>query len=304
MKINKTFLRWALPGTLACMTVFALAAWTGSPQQPGSASRDNRDTVPTKQRTRVTREPGDKDLDKELRQLEVAKENLKEVDWEKIQQSVESALKSVDMEKIQKQVEQSMKQVDIQKIQREVQESLAKVNFDKIQQEVTEALKKAETEVDREAIKKELAEARKEVEKELKNKDWKKEMEEVKEINMKEVQKEVEKAKEEIKKAKLDMEKEKFNFKEEMKKAHVEIEDAKVELKGYQEMIYSMEKDGLLSTKEDYSIEWKNGELNINNQKQPAEVVNKYNKYLKKDTLILKKENGDMKINHNEKHFN
>ena len=299
MKINKPPLRWAIPGTLAFMTVFALVAWAGGPQQPGSASHSSRDTVPNKQRTRIAREPGDKDLDKEIRQLDAAKENLKDIDWEKIQQSVEAAMKNVDMEKIRLQVEQSMKQVDMEKIQREVQESLKKIDFDKIQKEINESMSK----VDKEEIKEEIEKARKEVEKELKNKDWKKEMEEVKKVNMKEVQEELEKAKEEIKKAKWDMEKEKLNFKEEMKHAHVDIDKAKEELKGYQEMIYSMEKEGLLSTKEDYTIEWKKGELSINDKKQSAEVANKYSKYFKKDTVTIKKEAGDIDIKHNEKHF-
>jgi len=304
MKINKTFLRWAIPGTLTLATVFTLVAWKGGPQQPGSADHHSRDTIPNKERTRITREPGDRDLDKELRQLDAAKESLKDVDWEKIQQTVESALKNVNMEQIQRQVEQSLKQVDMEKIQREVQESLKKIDFDKIHLEVTEAMKNAETHVDKEEIRKEIEKAMKEAKKELKKEDWKKEMEEVKKVNIKEVQEAMEKAKEEIKKAKLDMDKEKFNFKEEMKNAHVEIEKAKEELKGYQEMIYSLEKDGLLSTKEDYNIDWKKGELTINDKKQPAEVVNRYSKYFKKDTVIIKKENGDVEIKHNEKHFN
>jgi chromosome segregation ATPase len=302
MKINKNHLRWAIPGTLALATVFALLSWTGGPDQTQTANHNDRDTVPAKQRNRITREPGDKDLDKELRQLDAAKESLKEVDWEQIQQTVESALKNVDMEKIQQQVEQAMKQVNMEKIQQEVAESMKKIDYNKIQQEVNEAIRNADTKVNKEEIRKEIEKAMREVKKELKNEDWKQEMEEVRKVNMKEVQQELEKAREEMKKAKGHWDKEKLNFKGEMEKAHVEIEKAKVELKGYQQMIYDMEKDGLLSTKEDYTIEWKKGDLFINDKKQSAETAGKYSKYFKKDTITITKEDGDVEIKHHEKH--
>jgi len=302
MKINKTFVRWAIPGTIACMTIVALTAWTGGPQQPGTTGDHRTDTVPPKERTRITREPGDKDLDKEMRQLEAAKESLKEVNWEQIQENVEAAMKNIDADKIRRQVEQSLKQVDMEKIQREVQESLQKIDFDKIQKEVSECVKKLDKE-DMEKIKKEIEEAKREVEKELKSEKWKKEIEESKKESMEEVEKAMAEAKKEMARAKVDIDKEKLNFKEEMKKAHIDIDKAKEELKGYQDMIYTMEANGLLSTKEDYTIEWKKGELTVNGKKQPVVVADKYRKYFTKDTVTVKKENGNMKINPRDNDF-
>jgi hypothetical protein len=87
-----------------------------------------------------------------------------------------------------------------------------------------------------------------------------------------------------------------LNMKETMEKARQEVDKAKEEVKGYQEMIYAMEKDGLLNTKEDYSIEFRKAELSINGQKQPTEIFNKYKKYFKKERLTIRKENGDMQI--------
>jgi hypothetical protein len=85
-------------------------------------------------------------------------------------------------------------------------------------------------------------------------------------------------------------------MKETMEKARQEVDKAKDEVKGFQEMIYAMEKDGLLNTKEDYSIEFRKDELSINGKRQSAEIFNKYKKYFKKDRLTIRKENGDMKI--------
>ena len=291
MKIYQKHLRWAIPGTLAIATTIALISWTGGPGQTQQAGHDNRDTVPAKQRMKATREPGDKDLDLELRQLNVAQENLKNVDWEQIEQTVENALKNVDAEKIQAQVEQALKAVDMEKIQQQVEESLKKIDFDKIQEQINESLKHELSDKDKEEIKEAIEEARKEVKKELKKENWKKEIEDARKESRKEIKEEMEKAKGEIAKAKEEVSKERLNFKEEMKKAHVEIDKAKAELKGYQEMIYDMEKKGLLNTKEDYTIEWKKGELRINDKVQSAETAAKYKQYFRKDTK-LKKKNG------------
>jgi hypothetical protein len=301
MKIYQKHLRWAIPGTLAIATAFALLSWTGGPGQTPTAGHDDRDTVPAKQRTKVTREPGDKDLDWELRQLDVAQESLKNVDWERIQETVNNALKNVDAEKIQKIVEKSLEAVDMEKIQQQVEESLKKIDFDKIQEQVNESLKHELSDEDKKEIKKAIKEAQKEIKEELKKENWKKEIEDARQESRKEIKEELEKAKDEVAKAKKEMDKERLNFKDEMKKAQVEIDKAKEELKGYQEMIYAMEAEGLLSTKEDYTIEWKKGELLINDKVQPAETATKYKKYFRKD-MKLKKKDGkfDMDGHHHQ----
>ena len=81
------------------------------------------------------------------------------------------------------------------------------------------------------------------------------------------------------------------------KKCFFEIEKAKIEFKGYQEMVYEMEKDGLLNTKADYTIIYRDEELTINGKKQPAEVTNKFKKYFSKDGVTIRKEKGEMNIN-------
>jgi hypothetical protein len=63
-------------------------------------------------------------------------------------------------------------------------------------------------------------------------------------------------------------------------------------------MIYAMEADGLLDTKKDYIIRFKDGKLTINGNEQPETVTNKYRKYFKKDSVTLKKENGAFDLLH------
>ncbi|WP_315820926.1 hypothetical protein [Paraflavitalea speifideaquila] len=99
-----------------------------------------------------------------------------------------------------------------------------------------------------------------------------------------------------IKKAMKELDEEKLDLRKTMDEALEGIDKAKVEFKGYQEMIYSMEKEGLLSTKGDYTIKYKEGNLTINGEKQPQDVVDKYKKYFSHEKVTIRKEDGDMDI--------
>ena len=99
----------------------------------------------------------------------------------------------------------------------------------------------------------------------------------------------MEKAREEIKNSKVDI-------REEMRKAKDEIKEEKATLKGYREMLDDMEKKGLINTKEDYSIEYKGGDLFINDKKQSQEITDKYKNYFKKDNTSLIKKSGELEI--------
>lgn len=98
-------------------------------------------------------------------------------------------------------------------------------------------------------------------------------------------------------KAKQEMEKNKGNIKVDLDNAKKDLVKAKKEIQGYQEMVYSMESDKLLSTKGDYKIEYRNGKISINGVVQPDSVTNKYKKYFSKDGVTIKKEKGELNIN-------
>jgi hypothetical protein len=272
MKVHRNYKGWGLTSALLMVSVFILIAWTGNPQQPKALANQSQDTIPSKQKTRVTRQPGDRDLDYELRQLEKAKEDMKDVDWNDISEKMNNAFKGIDMEKISKEIEKARVSVDFDKIQQQIEGSLKSIDFDKIQKEISESLNESLSKVDMEKISKELDKAKIEVTEELKKQDWKKELEEAK----------------------------KFDFTEQMKNAGKEIEKATVEVKGYQEMIYAMESEGLLNTKEDYRIEYKAGELSINGVKQSQDITDKYKKYFpeKKLKIVIKKKDGEMHLDY------
>ncbi len=100
----------------------------------------------------------------------------------------------------------------------------------------------------------------------------------------------------ELEKTKQELDKNKINIRIDMDKARAGIEKTKNELKGYQEMIGRMEKDGLVNNNEDYTIEYKNGTLFINDQKQPESVSRKYKGYFKEEGTKISCKNGSFKI--------
>lgn len=174
---------------------------------------------------------------------------LQKMDLDKMQQEVESALKKVDMEKVMKEVEVALKQIDFDKIMKEVKVSLNEADLKQINADVKNALQDAEKEMKKAKL-------------------------EMKEIDMAKVHQELEKAKAELKK---------FDWNKIMDEVKIGIEDAKEEIRQTKAMFTEMEKDGLISSKEGFKIEFKDGSLFINNNKQDKNITDKYRHYFKKD---------------------
>ncbi len=93
------------------------------------------------------------------------------------------------------------------------------------------------------------------------------------------------KAKIEIEKSKQEIEK--INFDEILKNANDGILKAKKELQLTKAMFNEMEKDGLISQKDGFTIELKNKSLIVNGKKQPDATFEKYKKYIKGDSFKI-----------------
>ncbi len=175
--------------------------------------------------------------------------------------------------------------LNMEQAQKEITDALKNIDMDKVKMEMDQAMK----EVDMEKIKREVEESVAKI-------DWNKmkaQLDEVKMINtekllkeMKEVQKNLEKMGPEIQK--------------ELDKAKEKIEKAKIEVKEYKEFVDGLENDGLINTKEDYTIKHKNGELIINGKKTSDDVYNKYRNFLEKHkTFTIEKSGDDFNIHLN-----
>ncbi len=185
-----------------------------------------------------------KDLDKAMKDLD---KQLKEIEWDKINKDIAISLQSIDWKNIQSEIDKSVKNIDMGKIEIDIKNAVndAKINFN--------------------------------------SEEFKKSMEEVRKINMKEIL-------EELKKAKIELEKNKERIKIDIRGVKDEIKKASAGLQEIKEMTNEMEKDKLLNKKEGYTIEFKNQELFINGKKQSEKVAEKYRKYFKGKSFKLERE--------------
>jgi hypothetical protein len=278
---------------LACLMSIS---WKGANTHHSNNNSYKKDTVPNQEKIK-------KDIDYHLQELQKAMSQLDEQlqgkNWEKAQKDIEESLKKIDMQKINQQLDEAIKKLDVEKIMKEAEQAINKVEFEKIQEQVKTAIKEAEKNVDLKEVEKELSKSMAELKKELEkskqidHEKLKKELQEAKkeiEKEKVELQRDMEKLKAELKREKIDMEKE-------LTKAKQEISKAREELTMYKTMISEMEKDGLLKSEEDYTIQYKNGKLSINGKEQPKDITDKYRKYISKETLTIKSEKGNIEIN-------
>ncbi|MFI5186397.1 MAG: hypothetical protein ACHQF0_06715 [Chitinophagales bacterium] len=276
---KKYFLPIAL---VACFSI-VLIAWGGQKQsqQPKRAEQNANDTTPNTPKVKTDKKV--RDLDEAIDDLDNAEIKL---NMDKVKEEIQEALKNIDMEKIKMDVDKAIKEVDMEKINAEVDKAMKEVDMEKVKAEVEKAAK----EIDAEKIEKEINESLAKVDMVKINEEIKKEMEEVKKIDMSKLD-------EQMKDLKIEMKDLQPKIEKEMKKAKGEIEKAKGEMKEYKSFVDGLEQDGLINKKEGYTIEHKNGELIINGKKQPVEVYDKYRSFLEKHkTFTIKKSDDDFSI--------
>src|SRR5687767_9256873 len=114
MKFQHAVLRWTIPVVAVALSGLALVSWAGSPKHLHNAHQQKEDTVP--KRNRISRDAKDRDLDKELRQLEEAQkalQNVPDIDFEKIQKEINEAVEKINLEQIELQTQKALQQVDL-----------------------------------------------------------------------------------------------------------------------------------------------------------------------------------------------
>ncbi|MEO7767256.1 MAG: hypothetical protein ABIS01_07510 [Ferruginibacter sp.] len=192
-------------------------------------------------------------------------------------------IQNMDNKSLKMQAEVS--RIDFDNIHKEITASLNKVNFDKIKMDIDRAMK----EIDFGIIEQGVKTALKEIEWNKINNDVKISLQnakkEIGKINIEVIKKEMEKAKLEIEKSKNEIKK--INIDELMNNANSGIGKAKAELRLTREMFNEMEKDGLISEKEGFTIDYKDKNLIINGKNQSEAVIEKYRQYIKGDTFKI-----------------
>ncbi|MET0244215.1 MAG: hypothetical protein ABW174_12135 [Flavitalea sp.] len=294
---------------IAVAACFTLVAWK---HEPTYRTRDTvyyLDTIPGANRQSANKTS--RDFDKELEELDRGLDKLNEKSkeyWDKVDRDLKQQLSKIDFERISLDAEKALKNIDLKKLNEGVQTALASVDFDKIGIELEKSLQHLDVKVDvkseeiREAlaeakaeVKRSIAEAKKMTDEDLKRaaRESEADIRKAKETS----EKEVRKAMREANKAMEELKLEKFSMAETMEKAKQGVTQYRNDLKGYQEMVYDMEKDGLLSTKENYRIMYDGEKLLINGKEQDTTITEKYKKYLRGQTVIISKKEGKLKVN-------
>jgi len=207
-----------------------------------------------------------------------------------IHAEIAKAMKELEWQKLN--IEEQMKNIDMQKIQAEVQDAMQKIDMEKMQKDMKHAHEALEKNIDYKKMEAEMRAAMGQT---------KKALAEMKAIDMQKVQQQLERAKEqltvnetqindEIENAKKNLD-ERFHkdFKKELEKAKEGVKKASEELQHYKEMLIEMKKEGLLKPDGSYSIKYKNGELYIDGLKQPDNITEKYKHYFRQENVQLKK---------------
>ena len=262
----------AIAGTIAVLLIGGITmSFQDSPfsytkftvqEEPDMSPKCAQDTVPEKENSGSLKMKDFDNLQNVLdKSLVDAVAEIKKIDFAKIQKDIEASLKSVDMAKIMEDVNRSLKAVDMDKLMADVTSSLNDIDWGEKNEEIEKALKEAKKEIEKAKL-------------------------EIRDIDRGKIEKELDKAKLEIEKSRTEIDK--IDLTKIMSEAREGIDKAKEELKLTKEMFNEMEKDGLINSKEGFTIEYKNKDLYIDGKKQSEKTTDKYRKYFKQDHFKIR----------------
>ncbi|MBW8684833.1 M56 family metallopeptidase [Chitinophaga rhizophila] len=289
------------------------------------------DTVPASatNRQRAKEEAARASMEAADAGLEAAKKAMENIDWKQINAEISNAMKEVDFKKINEEVSKAMKEVNWNEINTEVSKALKEINWDEINKEIKKDLKNTNGElVDPQIIQESIRmgmegakialstlsseEVRAEMRKGME--EAKKGMEEArKAMNsdevkaaMLEARKEIEKAQQEIKNSQKHIKKQIIikNKNGVIQKMENDDDDLTIDestSSKYKDLISRMEKDKLIDTNKEFTVEKKDDVLTINGVRQPEAVLQKYADVIgKADALTINGKKGTLNINVNE----
>jgi chromosome segregation ATPase len=218
-------------------------------------------------------------LDEALRTVNT---QVDRIDWEELQKQINNS-----MEKVNREIKDQ--QIDMEQLKKKINETVNSIDLDKIKEETARAMQHVKADVDLNTMNEEIQRALSNVEKQINGDELRKRIDEATSVNMDQMKKAVNEAGEAIRSNK-------YRMKDEIQKAKERIKSTKAELKNYKQMLEEMQGDGLVDTKKDYSVEYNDGELFINDQRQPANVLEKYKGFFKSDHTKIYKTNGEFNI--------
>jgi hypothetical protein len=232
--------------TTFCM-VPAAALFFCSWQQPASETYSSRVILYVNQKDTVPKESNDVDIN--MQPLDKTMKDL-DINMKKINEQMKNIKIDVD-----KNIATSLSNIDFEAMQKQIETSMKAIDWNKIQQDVNVSMQHAQEEMAKIDFTK--------VEKQMKDLQQQFQSEEFKsQFNTEKMQKQIN---------------------EGMQKAKEGMEKAELELKKMKDFTDELAADGLIDKKKGFTIQWKNGDLYINDKQQPKDISNKYRKYENKN---------------------
>jgi len=148
---------------------------------------------------------------------------------------------------IEKQVKAALSAVDMEAISKQTQETMKAIDWSKMQQEINNSVQLSRDEIAK--------------------------------IDFKKIQDQMQTMQEKFKSEEFKSQFDHEKMQKQMDEARKSIEKAKQKLQEMKAFTDELEADGLIDKKKGYTIEWKAGELYINNNKQPKDISDKYRRY-------------------------
>lgn len=253
--------KWWVASGLALIIIIFSAWKPGGDFRKVQVRYEDEDTTRPRKKYNYRNEIRMSELNEAMKDLEKAMDEMSrdiKFDFSKMDKEIKLALDEV-------------KKIDFDKIGKEIDIAVKGISWDKTRQEVDKALREVELNlkgIDTKALKEDLAAAK--IELELKK--------DIMDIDLgKTIRSSIESG---------------------MAAARTGIEAAKKELILLKEFIDTLDKDGLIDKKKGFKLQIRDGELYINDAKQPKEVNNKYKKYIedRQDFTITSDEEGTARI--------
>lgn len=279
MSKHPRFKYWLMLFVPLAIAVVAVA-WSGSRNHYQQVYAGQEDTTPVRKNARAYR---DRDLekrgpDKELDDLD----RRMEFDFDRMGMEIEKSMKKWEEE-------MDRHQPDMEKIQDHIRDALKNIDLEQIEKETQRSVQQAMKNIDFTKMNADIEKSMSEVREKINSEDFRKELDAASKLDMDDLRRELDHVR-------VEVEKNRPLIREQLKRAQEDFRKAKGTLLAYQEMLDDMEADGLINQDGDYSIAYKNGELFVNEQKQPAQTRDKYKEYFKGDMKIYRK-NGRFNIN-------
>ncbi|WP_018626724.1 hypothetical protein [Niabella aurantiaca] len=194
-------------------------------------------------------------------QIRNAAGEARSIDADRIQRQIGKAMAGIDLDRIQSEVQAAIKKVDFEKLNKDLDKAMASIDKAKVDASIARALAPVQK-IDQEKVRNELRTA-------------------LEGVHLDQLKEQLENAKRDLRFRKKDLDQEMNRL---APGVNDELRNTRKQLQKLKDAYQEMEQDGLIEKGPDNRIQYIEGDLYINGEKQTEEVSKKYRHYFSKET--------------------